>query len=114
MTTNRDKPPQNSTEADIEATAADPVLVAELEEELTARYGPALGGEDLRKALAYPSMSAFLQAMTRGTVPVPVFSIGNRRGWFALTKDVVRWLAERRATARTKRHSDTTLKRRGP
>ncbi len=114
MTTNRDKPPQSSTEPDIEASAADPVLVAQLEEELTARYGPALGGEDLRKALAYPSMSAFLQAMTRGTVPVPVFSIGNRRGWFALAKDVARWLAERRATARTKRRSNTMTRKEGP
>lgn len=107
MTTSRDKQPQSPTPPDIKIAAVDPVLVAQLEEELTTRYGPALGGKDLRKALAYPSMSAFLQAMTRGTVPVPVFSIENRRGWFALTKDIAQWLAERRATAKTGRYSDT-------
>lgn len=79
-------------------------LARQLEEELTAHYGVGLGGEDLRKALLYPSMKAFLQALTRGTVPVPVFPIDNRRGWFALTKDVAHWLAERRANARTGRH----------
>jgi len=70
-----------------------------LEADLTNRYGPVLSGESLRRALGYPTVDAFRQALARRTVPVPVFSIRKRRGKFALAKDVARWLVEQRATA---------------
>jgi hypothetical protein len=37
--------------------------------------------------------------LTRKTVPVPIFSIKNRRGKYALVKDVVSWLAQQRDAA---------------
>lgn len=67
-----------------------------LESDLLRQYGPILTGDALRKSLGYPSMDAFRQALSRGTVPVTVFPLENRRGKFALAKDVAKWLAEQR------------------
>lgn len=72
-------------------------LAEVLERDLLAQYGPMLTGDTLRKALGYPSMDALRQALSRGTVPVPVFPLKNRRGKFALVKDVASWLARQRA-----------------
>ena len=72
------------------------VLVAR---ELMRAYGPLMSGEDLRKALGYPSKSAYSQAIARGALPVPVFEIEKRRGKFALTQDVASWLVTQRAKA---------------
>lgn len=77
-----------------------PSLAELLEHDLVTRYGsPLLGGEDLRSALGYPSAEAMRQAISRGTVPVPVFAVAHRRGKFALVKDVAAWLAALRRTA---------------
>lgn len=74
-------------------------LAKELEDELTARYGPMVSNEDLRIALGYPSKEAFRQALSRKRVPVPVFSLPQRRGKYALVKDVAAWLAAQRDAA---------------
>jgi hypothetical protein len=64
-----------------------------LERDLLNRYGPLIGRDDLWGALGYPSSDAFRQAVSRKQVPITVFEIENRRGKFALTKDVAHWLA---------------------
>lgn len=74
-------------------------LANELSSSMTAQYGPMLGSSALIKALGYPSAGAFHQAIFRGTVPVPIFRIDNRRGSFALTRDVALWLSRKRAQA---------------
>lgn len=51
-----------------------------LERELTTRYGPMISNDNLRIALGYASKEAFRQALSRKTVPIPVFEIENRRG----------------------------------
>lgn len=80
-----------------ESTAGD---VAELvRRDLLQRYGPMIGDDDLRAALGYKSMDAFRQALARKTVPVPVFSLENRRGKFALAQDIAVWLSARREGA---------------
>lgn len=61
--------------------------------DLQSRFGPLLGGQDLVKSLGYKSAAAFRQAVKRGTIPVEVFEIPNRRGKFALTSDIECWLA---------------------
>lgn len=71
-------------------------LAHALERDLFAQYGPMLSGDALRLALGYPSKDALRQAICRGTVPVPVFPLENRRGKFALVKDVAQWLAKER------------------
>jgi hypothetical protein len=71
-------------------------LAQELEKDLLNLYGPILTGDSLRKALGYRSMDALRQAVARKTVPVLIFSLENRRGKFALAKDVATWLATQR------------------
>lgn len=81
-----------------QSETSDPLAEA-LEADLFREYGVMLTGKNLIKILGYPSKDAFRQACRRGTVPVPLFEIENRRGKYALVKDVARWLAHRRATA---------------
>lgn len=74
-------------------------LAKALERDLLFRYGPMIGNDDLRQALGYLSMDAFRQAQSRRQVPVPVFAVPNRRGKYALAKDVAHWLATLRDSA---------------
>ncbi|HBP5921415.1 hypothetical protein [Pseudomonas aeruginosa] len=74
-------------------------LSAELEQQLTTRYGVMLGSKDLWRELGFRSPNAFRQALTRGTLDVPVFEVQNRRGRFALAKDVAVWIARQRMSA---------------
>lgn len=69
-------------------------LERQLLTDLEAHHGPLLGGTALYRSLGLPSAAAFRQAASRGRLPVPVFSIPNRRGRFALTRDVAAWLAK--------------------
>lgn len=75
------------------------MLTNAIEDDLFSRYGPLLSDDALRMALGYRSIDAFRQALVRKTVPVPVFSLENRRGKFALVKDVANWLALQRQMA---------------
>lgn len=70
-----------------------------LENDLTERYGPVLPSSVLVRVLGYSSADAFRQSLARRTVPVPVFRMPNRRGHFALTRDVAQWLANQRQAA---------------
>lgn len=70
--------------------------------ELTRQYGPLLSGDRLREVLGYSTKEAYRQAMVRKTLPVLVFEIENRRGKFALTIDVARWLVQERTKAAQK------------
>ncbi|SDU24900.1 hypothetical protein SAMN05216296_2646 [Pseudomonas pohangensis] len=74
-------------------------LSAELEQLLTTRYGVMLGSKDLWRELGFRSPSAFRQALVRGTLDLAVFEVQNRRGRFALAKDVAVWLTEQRMSA---------------
>jgi len=71
-------------------------LAEELEQDFIERYGPVLTGDALRNCLGYSSMSALRQAIARNKVNVPIFHLKDRRGQFALSKDVARWLAMHR------------------
>ena len=71
-------------------------LQAKLEVDLLQIYGPVLTGKDLQKTLGYASKDAFRQAITRKLIPVPLFEMKNRRGKFALAKDVACYLAQQR------------------
>lgn len=71
-------------------------LARELNEQIVRQFGPILSSEGLVKALGYRSTAAYRQAVTRDTVPVPLFQIPNRRGRFALARDVAIWLSQQR------------------
>lgn len=75
------------------ATRTDDSLAQAIEATLTREAGSVLGGDALRRALGYRSVGAMRQAIRRGTIPVKVFPLANRRGKFALTHDVAAWLA---------------------
>jgi hypothetical protein len=77
-----------------------PALASKFEADLTAKYGLMLSSQVLGQVLGYKTPNAFRQALARKTVPVPVFRIPNRRGHFALAKDVADWLAHCRTQAR--------------
>lgn len=69
-------------------------LVEHLENQLLKlHHSPVITGEALRSSLGYRSDEAFRQSLTRNTVPVRVFTIENRRGKFALIRDIAIWLA---------------------
>lgn len=74
-------------------------LAKSLEDELTDRFGPVLASAELTLVLGYSTPGAFRQSVVRRTVPVPVFRMPNRRGHFALTRDVAHWLAMQRQAA---------------
>lgn len=90
-------------------------LAHEIEHGLHERHGPVLSGAALYRALGFPTAAAMRQALSRGQLSVPVFDIANRRGRFALTRDVALWLARCRAASLSQpdpsRHpADTTAK----
>jgi hypothetical protein len=82
------------TEKQLEQALND--LTRQLTEELSILYGPILTGAALQRALGYRSGDAFRQAVCRNSVPVPLFSIANRRGKFALATEIASWLAQQR------------------
>jgi len=49
-------------------------------------------------ALGYSTDAAFRQSIARNTTPIPVFRIENRKGKFALTKDLAEWLMAKRSS----------------
>ena len=71
-------------------------LLTKLHDGLSRQYGALLASADLVKVLRYRSSGAFRQAMVRGTVPVPLFTIAHRRGHFALALDVATWMCQQR------------------
>lgn len=69
------------------------LMSREFETELLKTYGPLITGEPLTQALGYKSSAALNRAAKKGEIPFQLFDIEYRRGKFAFTKDVARWLA---------------------
>ena len=65
-----------------------------MRESMLRLHGPLLGGDVLIAALGHRTAASLRQARRRGQVVVPLFTVPNRRGWFALTLDVADWLAD--------------------
>ena len=74
-------------------------LVAELEKELTDRYGLMLPSRVLWKVLGYSSPDAWRQSIRRGTIPIPIFQLPGRSGYFGLSRDVAALMAKARLKA---------------
>lgn len=66
--------------------------IEQREAALRERYGDWLTLADLAPLLRYPSVGAIRQARLRGQLPVPVFRIPYRRGWFATPRTVAQFL----------------------
>ncbi|MDC0601876.1 hypothetical protein OAP14_02475 [Aliiglaciecola sp.] len=72
------------------------LLAKQLESDLLKLYGsPVISGGELQRALGYRTKDGLRQAILRNTLPVKVFQIPKRRGYFALIKDVANYLAQR-------------------
>jgi len=55
-------------------------------------FGPLLTSSQAAKLLGYRSAEALRQARLANRLPVRMFKIDDRRGWFAATAVVARWL----------------------
>ncbi len=66
---------------------------------LLARHGPMLTGAALANALGHVSTASLRQARRRGTITVALFTLPQRRGYFALTHEVAAWIAQARLAA---------------
>jgi hypothetical protein len=53
-----------------------------------------LGASAAAKVLGFKSTDALRQARVRQRLPVPMFMIDGRRGWFASTETVAAWLEQ--------------------
>lgn len=67
-----------------------------------------LGGEVLRNALGFRSGEAFRLAARQGRIPVQLFKVPGRRGWFARERDVSAWQAQVSASGRPQGGSGTS------
>ena|ERR1039457_6876815 len=68
----------------------------ELVVELSRRHGELIGGDTLRHVLGFQTMAAFKKAVGRGTLSLPTFFLEGRRGRFALTADIAKWMLSAR------------------
>ncbi len=71
----------------------DPVDIDSLEAKLFHKYGPLLGGAELIQLAGFKTAEALKMAIKRKHLKFQTFSLPGRRGRFALTEDVARWLA---------------------
>lgn len=74
-------------------------LKDKLEVDFIRLYGPVLTGIEVQELLRYRSEAAFRKAMTRQSIPVPLFEISGQRGKFALASDIASYLAKQRLMA---------------
>lgn len=69
-----------------------PLMASDTQARLLAKHGELMDGRAIQALLKYPSDRQFRRAVAAGTVPVPVFRLDGRRGWFARTDQVGAWL----------------------
>lgn len=65
--------------------------------EQVARYGPLIGGAELRQVLGFRTQDAFQKARAGGTLGVRVFTLAGRKGWFATTREACEWVMRQRS-----------------
>lgn len=82
---------------------SDTDLEARLLAALIRDWGYVVGNAGLRQVLGFSTQAALRQAVLRSAMPVPVFEIEGRKGWFARAHDLAAWLAARGAHPETSR-----------
>lgn len=70
-------------------------LVANMAQWLLREHGPLLDAATTAKVLGFRSLDALRQARRDCRLPIPMFKIPGRRGWFAATLTVATWLEGR-------------------
>lgn len=61
---------------------------------LMREYGMVLSPARTARLLGYKSTGSLARARLRGRLPVRMFTIPGRRGWFANTTEVAAWLTQ--------------------
>ncbi|MFC6187688.1 hypothetical protein ACFPZE_07080 [Pseudoxanthomonas mexicana] len=61
---------------------------------LVALHGELMDSQALVALFKFGSERSFRRSASKGALPVTVFRVPGRRGWFARTRDVAAWLAE--------------------
>lgn len=64
----------------------------DIAEWLLREHGPLLDAAGTAKALGFRSVDALRQARQRGRLPITMFRLPDRRGWFAATLTVAAWI----------------------
>lgn len=55
---------------------------------------PILGASDTARLLGFRTTEALTRARISGRLPIPMFRVPGRRGWFAATQDIKVWLED--------------------
>lgn len=63
------------------------------EARLVACHGDLMDSRALTALFKFGSPRSFRRSAAKGLLPVNVFRVTGRRGWFARTRDVAAWLA---------------------
>jgi hypothetical protein len=87
MNIDKEKPPQGAHPAWVEMQIR--------------RFGPVVGGEDLRGLLGYRTAAAFQKARAQEAIGVALFQLPDRKGWYAFTDEVCVWLVAHREKWKT-------------
>lgn len=85
--------------------AKHPKVPADVTQWLLQEHGPLMSGEALWCCIGFKNAAAFRQAKTQGRLCVPVFSLPQRRGTFALTQDVADWIGNLAREAKEQKFS---------
>lgn len=64
--------------------------------DLSQRYGELIGGDTLRLVLGYKSLPALKHAIKANKLTLSTFFVEGRKGRFALTGDIAKWLLTQR------------------
>jgi hypothetical protein len=67
---------------------------------------PLISASETARLLGYPSTGALAKARQTGRLPIAMFQVPGRRGWFAATQTVRAWL-ESLLLPRTENTDDT-------
>jgi hypothetical protein len=70
------------------------------------RYGPVMGGKDLRNFLGFRTSAAFQKARSMRGIDVAIFRLPGRKGSYAVTEEACAWLLAQRAFVVDPDHSE--------
>lgn len=54
------------------------------------RYGPVMPDHELSTLMGFKSAQTLRRSIAKGAIPLKVFQIGDKRGYFALTEEVAK------------------------
>ena len=66
---------------------------SQLEKLLIREYGCLLSSMQVAHVLGYGNIYALAKARSRGLLPIQMFLLPGRRGWFCRTSEVAAWLS---------------------